>query len=154
MEQGRQTYIDVLCAVLRLPYTPDPGEIPADGQDMAAHAETRAAYRKAREVRHTIIRVIGNHLNGHTDVYWRGHYLNFTGVVFDGGDSRSAVFSNACISFHRARFVGGLADIRAARFEGGEVVYRGARFEGGTIVLDLATGRWPFGLPDGMARES
>ena len=49
--ENRQTCVDILCAYLRLPYYPDPGEdaTPAD----------RAAYRANREVRHTIIRLIG-----------------------------------------------------------------------------------------------
>ena len=52
-KQNRQTCVDVLCAYLRLPYDPDPG-------DDADPAE-RTAYRANREVRHTIIRLIGAH---------------------------------------------------------------------------------------------
>ena len=49
-KQNRQTCVAVLCAYLRLPYDPDPGDdtVPAD----------RAAYRANREVRYTIIRLI------------------------------------------------------------------------------------------------
>jgi hypothetical protein len=50
-KQNRQTCVDVLCAYLRLPYDPDPGE----DTDAAA----QAVYRADREVRHTIIRLIG-----------------------------------------------------------------------------------------------
>ena len=53
-KQNRQTCIDVLCAYLRLPYEPDPG-------DEATRAGA-AAFRASREVRHTIIRVITAHL--------------------------------------------------------------------------------------------
>jgi hypothetical protein len=57
-KENRQTCVDVVCAYLRLPYDPDPGE-------GAAPAE-RAAYRADREVRHTVIRLIGAHLRpGH-----------------------------------------------------------------------------------------
>ncbi|WP_433136420.1 pentapeptide repeat-containing protein [Actinomadura nitritigenes] len=112
-EQGRQTCIDVLCAFLRLPFTPDPGEAPAEGQEPVAHAMARAACLAAREVRHTVIRIIGNHLNGHTDVSWRGHDLDFTGAIFDGGDFHKAVFTGATVSFQRARFVGGTVDLGA-----------------------------------------
>ena len=44
-KQNRQTCVDVLCAYLRLPYDPDPGQnaVPA----------ARTAYRANREVRHT-----------------------------------------------------------------------------------------------------
>ena len=51
--QNRQTCVDVLCAYLRLPYDPDPGDEPG---------LARNAYRANREVRHTIIRVIGAYL--------------------------------------------------------------------------------------------
>ena len=163
-EWGRQTCIDVLCAVLRLPYTPDPGKEPEEDQDPAEHAAARAAYLAAREVRHTIIRIIGNHLNGHTDVSWRGHDLDFTGAVFDGGDFRKAVFTDdATISFQGARFVGGRVDFEFARFLGGgidfgsaefvdgTVDFESARFEGGMVDFESASGQRPAGLPSGTA---
>ena len=53
-EENRQTCIDVLCAYLRMPYEPDPG-------DEAPTAE-RLKFRAIREVRHTVIRVIAAHL--------------------------------------------------------------------------------------------
>ncbi|WP_344282920.1 pentapeptide repeat-containing protein [Actinomadura napierensis] len=145
-EQGRQTCIDVLCAFLRLPHTLSPGEDPAEGQDPTEHAAARATYLAAREVRHTVIRIIGNHLNGHTDVSWRGHDLDFTGAIFDGGDFRRAVFtSDATVSFQEARFEGGTVDFGGARFEGGTTIdfggtvdFGGARFEGGTVDFDNA----------------
>ncbi|HMD25425.1 MAG TPA: pentapeptide repeat-containing protein, partial [Streptosporangiaceae bacterium] len=84
-KQNRQTCVDVLCANLRLPYDPDPG-------DDADRAE-RTAYRANREVRHTIIRVIGAHLRRGAAVPWQGLNLDFTGVVFDGGDFSAAWFS-------------------------------------------------------------
>jgi hypothetical protein len=45
----RQTCVDVLCAYLRMPYEPDPGD--------EAAAEAQQAFRAFREVRHTAIRV-------------------------------------------------------------------------------------------------
>src|SRR6266487_6467267 len=54
--ENRQTCVDVLCAYLRMPYEPDPG-------DEAPVAE-RLAFQASREVRHTVIRVITAHLNG------------------------------------------------------------------------------------------
>src|SRR5215831_9171348 len=48
--ENRQTCVDVLCAYLRLPYDPDPG-------DEADPAEW-AAYRANGEVRYTVIRLI------------------------------------------------------------------------------------------------
>jgi len=73
--ENRQTCVDVLCAYLRLPYDPDPG-------DDVAPAE-RAAYRADREVRHTVIRVIATHLKAGAPVSWQG--LNF-GDVRGGHD--------------------------------------------------------------------
>jgi hypothetical protein len=84
-EQNRQTCVDVLCAYLRLPYDPDLG-------GDAAPAE-RTAYRANREVRHTIIRLIGTHLRPGAVVSWQGLKFDFNGVIFDGGDFRGAEFS-------------------------------------------------------------
>ncbi|NYD51741.1 hypothetical protein BJY14_007724 [Actinomadura luteofluorescens] len=44
----RQTCIDVLCAFLRLPYDSDPGDGPAEGQDLGEHPRARAAFRGLR----------------------------------------------------------------------------------------------------------
>ncbi|MER5918368.1 hypothetical protein ABT124_51220 [Streptomyces sp. NPDC001982] len=51
----RQTAIDVLCAYLRLPYTAAT-DLPDDD------ANARHAYLALREVRHTVIRLIRDHL--------------------------------------------------------------------------------------------
>ena len=48
--ESRQTCVDVLCAYLRMPYEPGPGPDAPEVQRLAFHA--------AREVRHTLIRVI------------------------------------------------------------------------------------------------
>jgi hypothetical protein len=89
-KQNRQTCVDVLCAYLRLPYDPDPG-------DDAAPA-ARIAYRANREVRHTIIRLIGTHLRPGAAVSWQGLTFDFNGVIFDGGDFRGAEFSSGPLS--------------------------------------------------------
>src|SRR6266568_8093361 len=75
-EKNRQVCIDVLCAYLRMPYELDPG-------DQAPEAE-QLAFQASREVRHTVIRIIRNHLNGHTNISWRGCDFDFTNVIFDG----------------------------------------------------------------------
>ena len=98
-KQNRQTCVDVLCAYLRLPYDPDPG-------DDAAPVE-RIAYRANREVRHTIIRLIGAHLRPEAAVSWQGLNFDFTGVVFDGGDFTGARFSSGIVLFNGAVFSGG-----------------------------------------------
>ncbi|MEU8343764.1 pentapeptide repeat-containing protein [Spirillospora sp. NPDC048832] len=136
--QLRQTCIDVLCAYLRLPYDPDPGDAPAEGQDPAEHARARAAFRAIREVRHTVIRIIGNHLRDDAAVSWQGHDLDFTDVIFDGGDFSHATFNANRVSFRSARFAGGRVSFKNARFEGGTVAFTNTRFEDGTVTFDDA----------------
>jgi len=156
-KQNRQTCVDVLCAFLRLPYDPDPGE-------NATPAE-RAAYRAKREVRHTVIRVITAHLKDGAAVSWQGLDFDFTGVVFDGGDfsdarfsggwirfsgaefsgSRAtlsgtvdfenAVFSGSTVDFEYAVFSGSRVSFVGAVFSGGEVLFSNAKFSGGEVVL-------------------
>ncbi|WP_068923584.1 pentapeptide repeat-containing protein [Planobispora rosea] len=99
----RQTMIDVLCAYLRIPYAPDPGE--EGGRD------ERLAFAGLREVRHTIIRII-THLRDGASTSWQGHDFDFTGVVFDGGDFARAEFSGGEVSFDGAKFSGGTVDFR------------------------------------------
>ncbi|MGW2308726.1 hypothetical protein [Actinomadura luteofluorescens] len=136
----RQTCIDVLCAFLRLPYEPDPGNEPAEDQDPAQHAQARAAYRALRVVRHTVIRIIANHLRVGAQVSWHRHAIDFTDVVFDGGNVWFA-----------ARFGGGTVDFRLARFGDSTVNFMGAQFEGASVEFYRAGGQRPEGLPDGMA---
>ncbi len=69
-EENRQTCVDVLCAYLRIPYEPDPG------QD--AH-EPQLAFQAIREVRHTVIRVITAHLREDAAVSWQGFELRLHG---------------------------------------------------------------------------
>jgi uncharacterized protein YjbI with pentapeptide repeats len=130
-KQNRQTCIDVLCAYLRLPHDPDPG-------DQADPAE-RAAYRADREVRHTIIRLVGAHLRPGAAVSWQDLNFDFTGVVFDGGDFRGAKFSSGgTVDFRGAVFAGGTVSFDNAGFNGGEVRFTGAEFSGGTVSFGLA----------------
>ncbi|WP_157964003.1 pentapeptide repeat-containing protein [Actinocorallia populi] len=123
----RQTCIDVLCSYLRLPYDPDPG---ANGDPSA-----RKAYRAFREVRHTVIRLIGNRLrlssnNPHS---WQGSDFDFTDVIFDGGDLHKSVFSGGTIDFKGAQFASGTVNFEEAEFIDGYVSFKGAQFTGGTL---------------------
>lgn len=130
-KQNRQTCVDVLCAYLRLPYDPDPG-------GDAAPAE-RTAYQANREVRHTIIRLIGAHLRPEAAVSWQDMSFDFNGVIFDGGDFRGAVFPSGSLAvFDGAEFSGGTVRFNRAKFSGGVVFFGGARFSGGTIRFDDA----------------
>jgi uncharacterized protein YjbI with pentapeptide repeats len=123
--ENRQTCVDVLCAYLRLPYDPDPGEdaAPAD----------RSAYLANREVRHTIIRLICTHLRADAAVSWDGLNLDFTGAIFDGGNFAGARFSGGSIRFDGAEFSGGNVDFYGAKFCGAGVGFDGAKFSGGHV---------------------
>ncbi|MFD9190298.1 pentapeptide repeat-containing protein [Streptomyces phaeochromogenes] len=124
----RQTCIDVLCAYLRLPYTPETD--PPTGDTAARHT-----YLASREVRHTIIRLIRDHLrlppkNQHS---WQGHDFDLTSVTFDGGDFSRAVFSGGTVHFGEAVFSGGTVNFSKAEFSGGTVNFTRAEFSGGTV---------------------
>ncbi|MCG3042826.1 pentapeptide repeat-containing protein [Streptomyces sp. S1A] len=160
----RQTCIDVLCAYLRLPYTAET-DLPDND------AEARHTYLALREVRHTIIRLIRDHLRLPVDHVhsWQGHDFDFTGVVFDGGDFSKAVFSGGTVDFNAAVFSGGTVNLGAAVFSGGTVGFNAAfsgslvyfsvaDFSGGTVNFAGALGPAPSGLvpaegsslPDGL----
>ena len=125
-KENRQTCIDVLCAYLRMPYEPNPGD--------EAPAAERLAFRSSREVRHTVIRVITAHLIKDAPVSWQGLNFDFTGVVFDGGNFTSAEFTGGEVSFDGAMFSGGgEVSFDSAGFTGGRVLFNGARFAGGTV---------------------
>ena len=133
--ETRQTCVDILCAYLRLPYDPDPGD---------ADPDKRTAYRANREVRHTIIRLIGMHLrpdelrDKNAVESWQGLNLDFTGVVFDGGAFTYARFSFGTVSFSGAEFSGGRVDFTGAEFSIGLVDFTGAEFSGGTVDFLIA----------------
>ncbi|MFI9726260.1 pentapeptide repeat-containing protein [Streptomyces sp. NPDC052092] len=129
----RQTCIDVLCAYLRLPYTAE-SDLPPDD------ADARHAYLSLREVRHTIIRLIRDHLrlSPRDPRSWQGHDFDFTSVVFDGGDFTAAEFTGGTVSFNGAHFTGGTVDFVGARFAGATVNFTFAEFAGGTVNFTFA----------------
>ncbi|MCQ4202680.1 hypothetical protein M4J06_007196 [Streptomyces coelicoflavus] len=114
----RQTCIDVLCAYLRLPFTPDPGDDPA-------HQEEHHRYLALRKVRHTILRLIGDHYRRPkgTRRSWQGCDLDLTGVTIDG-----------------------VPDFDGTVFSGGGMSFRDAAFTGSVVSFDNATGSAPDGL--------
>jgi len=141
-EANRQTCVDVLCAYLRMPYEPEPG------QD--SPAPEQLAFRSTREVRHTVIRVISSHLEDDASVSWQGLNFDFTGVVFDGGDFGGARFSGGTIRFRGAQFSGDIVHFTNAGFSGGTVDFSNAEFcadmvsfadtrvSGGTVYFHFA----------------
>ncbi len=141
----RQTCIDVLCAYLRLPFSPDPGDEPAwpDGSPLPeehrdAHQEKRNRYRALREVRHTILRLIGDHyrIPMGTHRSWQGCNLDLTGVTIDGRMRfEGASFSGGTVNFGGAEFCGGAVDFAGAAFSAGTVSFRGAVFSDGGVYF-------------------
>jgi uncharacterized protein YjbI with pentapeptide repeats len=129
-KENRQTCVDVLCAYLRMPYEPDPG------QD--APSPEQLAFQANREVRHTVIRVITAHLKEDAKVSWQGLNLDFRGVVFDGGDFSGAQLTGGQVDFSYARFSGGTVSFQGAQFSGGRVSFWCARFSGGTVSFQGA----------------
>ena len=130
-EENRQTCVNVLCAYLRMPYEPDPGQDAPEPQ--------RLTFEAIREVRHAVIRVIAEHLQKDATVSWQGLRFNFTGAIFDGGDFREAEFSHSPVVFDRAEFSGGEVRFNDASFSGRYVFFGGAKFSGGTVRFDRAT---------------
>ncbi|MDA2809896.1 pentapeptide repeat-containing protein [Nocardiopsis sp. RSe5-2] len=128
-----QMVIDVLCAYLRMPYTPAPGPLPENATDEQAadHRDRELEFASFREVRHTVIRIIGDRLRKPTR--WRGKDYDFTGTVFDGGDLTGANFTDGRVDFTMARFTGGMVNFRDANFTGGTVSFIGANFTGGIV---------------------
>jgi uncharacterized protein YjbI with pentapeptide repeats len=124
--ENRQTCVDVLCAYLRLPYEPDPGD--------DANPAEQAAYRANREVRHTIIRLIREHLRKDATISWQGLNFDFTGVVFDGGNFTGAQFSGGIVRFDGANFASGTVSFEGAEYsEVGQVTFHGAKFSGAKV---------------------
>jgi uncharacterized protein YjbI with pentapeptide repeats len=125
-DEQRQVCIDVLCAYLRMPYETD-----------TASEKHRAG---EREVRHTIIRIIRDHLQDpaptpNAPIPWCGHDFDFTNATFDGGDFTSAKFTGGKVSFDGAKFIAGQVTFRDAEFVGGEVSFENAKFTGGQVYF-------------------
>ncbi|WP_420076908.1 pentapeptide repeat-containing protein [Streptomyces sp. JL3001] len=124
----RQTCLDVLCAYLRLPYTAET-DLPTND------ATARHAFLAMRQVRHTVLRLIRDHLRiapAHPHS-WRGHDFDLTEVTFDGGDLSDSVFSDGRFSFAGAVFSDGRFSFAGAVFAGGTLDFSGATFSGGTV---------------------
>ncbi|MBD2835168.1 pentapeptide repeat-containing protein [Streptomyces pratensis] len=141
----RQTCIDVLCAYLRLPFPRDPGDLP-DGSSLteeqrSAHQTKQDLHRALREVRHTVLRLIGDHYRIPQGTYrsWQGRDLDLTGVTIDGPmDFKGAVFSSGNVSFARAEISSDLVTFNGAVFSGGNVSFSRASFSSGDVIFSNA----------------
>ncbi|GGV53436.1 pentapeptide repeat-containing protein [Streptomyces spectabilis] len=146
-QSQRQTCIDVLCAYLRLPSPPDPGEQPvtlSTEEQREAHQDKKDRYLALREVRHTILRLIADHYRipqgSHRS--WQDCDLNLTKVTIDGDmNFRGAAFSGGQVSFDGATFSGGQVFFGNATFSGGQVSFDGATFRDGRVAFSGATFR-------------
>ena len=143
-----QQCVSVLCAYLRLPYSPGAHEsfveeivhkqTWANSQGHIEETRTYGVRPADKEIRHTIIRIIGEHLQPNTSSSWSDLSLDFKGAVFDGGDFRGAVFNGPLTDFRGAHFTGGTVDFRFAQFTGGTVGFSSAEFTGGTVDFRFA----------------
>lgn len=116
------------------PLHPDPGDGPT-------YQEDHHRFLAFRNVRHTILRLIGDHYRRPRGTHrsWQGCDLDLTGVTIDGTmDFRGAVFSGGAVSFSGARFSGGAVSFIRTRFTGGAVNFDGARFTGTTVFFSGA----------------
>jgi uncharacterized protein YjbI with pentapeptide repeats len=130
----RQTCIDVLCAYLQLPFTSDPGDDPT-------HQEEHHRYLAFRKVRHTILRLIGDHYRRPQGTYrsWQGCDLDLTGVTIDSDVSfDGATFSDGTVSFGDATFSSGAVSFHGATFSSGMVRFDGATFCGSRVSFSAA----------------
>ena len=133
--ERRQTCVDVLCAYLRMPYGSEPA--------IDAPESERQAFRAAKEVRHTVLRVIAAHLQpdsrrATTSQDWRGLNLDFTEAIIDGADFSGAEFTSGTVNFYRARFIDGDINFSNAQFAGANIYFFGAEFTGGTVNFNHA----------------
>ncbi|OCC08565.1 pentapeptide repeat-containing protein [Streptomyces sp. PTY087I2] len=127
----RQTCIDVLCAYLQLPFTPDPG---TDDANRKEHHR----YLALRKVRHTILRLIGDHYRRAPETHgsWQGCDLDLTGVIIDGElDFTGARFSGGRVSFAGARFSEDTVSFSYVEFAGGDVHFEHATFSDDAMLF-------------------
>lgn len=135
-DDGRQTCINVLCAHIRKPYTP-PIDLDNDaGPDALQRNEAR---RQQRQVRHTILDIIGERLRAEPKPEtWHGKNFDFSGATIDGGNLRSAKFTGGTVNFDAAEFTSGTVNFRRAKFTGGIISFNRAKFTGGTVNFHFA----------------
>jgi hypothetical protein len=141
----QQVCIDVLCAYLRMPYDPlHPG----------------SEVNRERQVRHTIMTVIRDHLQDPSSSdTWCHCDFDFTGVTFDGGSFNGARFIDGTVSFNgsqfkkdtvffeKTEFRGPKTTFYDLRFQGGDASFYEARFVDGSLNfggLEITSGRLSF----------
>ncbi|MFI7080672.1 pentapeptide repeat-containing protein [Micromonospora sp. NPDC049903] len=159
--EGRQTCVDVLCAYMRMPYSPTAVE--------ADEAQKLASYEE-REVRNTVLRLVVLHLrhDAKSEASWQGLRMDFTGATFDGGDFSNVLFTSPTeVIFDRAKFVSGRirfsnctfatdVSFRGAVFSGASLDFLGSKFNSGVVSFRYAKfheGSFQFGDRGGQLQE-
>jgi hypothetical protein len=130
---GRQTCIDVLCAYLRMPYPGGDQRPDADGPGDAVDLADTRQDAEERQIRQSVIGLVGAHLRADAPVSWQGLDFDLTGAILDGGDLSGAQFTGGRVSFQDVTFVGSKFTFQDARFCGGKVLFDGVRFAGGAV---------------------
>jgi len=155
-----QQCIDVLCAYLRLPYSPELGNnhqtaltlkrpVP---QTPGSDEELTFRYRQNdKEVRQTIVRVIVAHLREKSARSWSANDFDFSGAHLEDADFQAttfagnstkfdgATFSGENTSFYRTTFSGETTRFDEATFSGETTSFGGATFSGKNTWFGKAT---------------
>jgi uncharacterized protein YjbI with pentapeptide repeats len=182
---GRQQCIDVLCANIRRGYRPEPNTTRKDvgGSNVENQLEAQLTWKDDREFRHTLIRVIAEHLRDHSAgkslIHWGDCRFDFTGAVFDGGDLSGieirggtmnferATFNSATVSFQHAKITNDghlilnnanfnrcAVTFRDIQLAGGSLMFEGAEFNDGVVGFEHAMFTGhPTGFPEGTLTD-
>ncbi|TYB47786.1 pentapeptide repeat-containing protein [Actinomadura chibensis] len=143
----QQTIVNIICAYLRMPYTPPPADGPDQEEQHRERARRNAArYRAARDnrpaplepaphgadpheerqVRLTAERLLATHLRPDAEHHWNGVSLDLTGATLTDLDLALCAVQRA--DFSNATFSGD-AEFGYATFSG-NAEFRGATFSG------------------------
>jgi hypothetical protein len=128
---GRQTCVDVLCAYLRMP---------CDPLSAGSTAQPGSGAAEEQQIRHTVIRVIVEHLRlpeRHPRT-WAPLEFDFTGAVFDGDTDFSSTSITGRIRFDQAQVTGTFTVACAVLGPEATLSFRGTRFLRGQVHLTLS----------------
>ncbi|MBG0741819.1 hypothetical protein IV500_20920 [Paeniglutamicibacter antarcticus] len=135
----RQQCVDVLCAYLRLPYSPELGanheterqhKMPGrEGEENTHHFLYR---QNDKEVRQTIVRVITAHLQKDAKESWSPCSFDFTGAILESVDFNGARFRGEATYFRGVTFSGALARFNGVVFDGEWTLFSDAKFSSGS----------------------
>lgn len=135
----RQQCVDVLCGYLRLPYLPEEGASHLSSksqrvEDSGTAVERIYHYRQNdRQVRDTIVRVIGARLRPSAEISWSDCDFDFSDVLFEDADFHEAVFTGRVTRFAGAQFIGVRGtSFERTRFLGDRTSFQGAVFRNAT----------------------